>query len=73
MDGVRDGVLHVRVSAPPVDGDANGALIRLIARELDVPSGAVRIVAGDHGRTKLIAVDGSTPEGLVARWPGLAV
>ncbi len=73
MEGVRDGVLHARVSAPPVDGDANSALTRLIARELGTSAGAVRIVAGDHGRTKRVAVDGITPEDLTARWPGLAV
>ena len=34
IDGVGDGVLRARVSAPPVDGAANTALIRLIASEL---------------------------------------
>jgi uncharacterized protein YggU (UPF0235/DUF167 family) len=73
VDGVRDGILRARVSAPPVDGDANAALLRLIARELDVPAGAVRIVAGEAARTKRIAVDGISMERLAARWPGLAV
>ena len=40
VDGVVDGVLRVRVAAPPVDGAANTALIRLLARELDVPVGS---------------------------------
>ena len=73
IDGVGDGVLRARVSAPPVDGAANTALIRLIASELKVPKGSVRIVAGESSRSKVIAVDGVGPESIVARWPGLRV
>jgi len=47
--------------------------VRLLARELDVPAGAVRIVSGETARSKLIAVDGVAPELLPARWPGLTV
>lgn len=54
-------VLKVRVSAPPLDGEANAALIRLIARGLKRPGGAVRIVSGAHGRLKLLELDGVTP------------
>jgi uncharacterized protein (TIGR00251 family) len=73
IDGVGDGVLRARVSAPPVDGAANSALIRLIASELKVPKGSVRIVSGESSRSKVIAVDGVGPESIVARWPGLRV
>ncbi len=71
MEGVADGVLTARVSAPPVDGAANQALLRLIAAELDVPRRDVRLVAGAGGRSKLIAVDGVTPERVLAIWPDL--
>ena len=73
IDGVGDGVLRARVSAPPVDGAANTALIRLIASELKVPKGSVRIVSGESSRSKVIAVNGVGPESIVARWPGLRV
>ena len=73
IDGVGDGVLRARVSAPPVDGAANTALIRLIASELKVPKGSVRIVSGESSRSKVISVDGVGPESIVARWPGLRV
>jgi uncharacterized protein YggU (UPF0235/DUF167 family) len=61
------------VAAPPVDGAANASLIRLLARELGVPAGAVRLVGGDTARSKRIAVDGVTPQSLRTRWPDLTV
>jgi uncharacterized protein (TIGR00251 family) len=54
--GLREGVLVVRVCAPPVDGEANHALCRLIARRAGLPAGRVRVVAGAHGRRKLLRV-----------------
>ena len=73
VDGVVDGVLKARVTAPAVEGAANHALIRLLADELGVPRSAVRIVAGATGRQKLVVVDGMDPALIVARWPGLRV
>jgi len=73
IDGVGDGVLRARVSSPPVDGAANAALVRLIASELEVTKGSVRIVSGESSRSKVVAVDGVGPEAIVARWPGLRV
>jgi uncharacterized protein YggU (UPF0235/DUF167 family) len=73
VDGVVGGVLRARVGAPAVEGAANNALIRLIAEELDVARGRVRIVAGATSREKLVVVDGGDPDAIVARWPGLRV
>jgi hypothetical protein len=56
--GMRDGVLVVRVSAPPVEGRANRALCRLIARWAGVAPSRVTIVRGERSREKLIAVQG---------------
>ena len=71
VDGVgEDGVLRARVAAPPVDGAANEALCRLLARELGVARGAVRVVAGEAGRRKLVEVDADVSM-LAATWPGL--
>ena len=63
----------MRVAAPPVDGAANEALVRLLARELGVPPRAVGIVSGETARTKRIAVAGVPPDSIRARWPGLTV
>ena len=73
IEGVRNGVLHVRVAAAPVDGGANLALVRLLARELGVPSGAVTIVGGERAHTKRIVVAGVGPDSFSVRWPGLKI
>jgi len=62
--GERDGRMLVRLSAPPVEGAANGALIELFAKLLDRPRRDVRIVSGEKSRSKRVAVDGITPDGV---------
>ncbi len=73
MEGVVEGALRVRVTAPAVEGAANQALVRLLAEELGLARRSVRLVAGAAGRQKLIVVEGMTGEEIVARWPGLRV
>jgi uncharacterized protein (TIGR00251 family) len=73
VDGVLDGVLRLRVTAPAVEGAANSALLALLADELGVARRDVRIVAGAASRQKLVVVDGVDQEAVVARWPGLRV
>ena len=68
-----DGILRVRVSAPPLEGAANQALLRLLADELGVARRDVRLVAGAAGRQKLVVVDGVDTDEVIARWPGLKV
>jgi uncharacterized protein YggU (UPF0235/DUF167 family) len=54
--GARDGALLVRVTASPVDGKANDAVIALLAKALGVPRGAVRVDGGAAARTKRVSV-----------------
>jgi len=54
--GERDGALLVRVTAPPVDGKANDAVVALLADALGVPRSAVRVERGAGARTKLVSV-----------------
>ncbi len=58
ITGWRDGLLRVRVTAPPVDGKANAALERLVAKALGVRKGAVSVVSGARGREKTVAIEG---------------
>jgi uncharacterized protein (TIGR00251 family) len=67
MAGVRDGALLVRLAAAPVDGAANDALIDLLARTLDLPKRAVRIVRGERSRDKHVAIDGLSPDEVGSR------
>ncbi len=66
IDGEREGALRVRVSAPPVDGRANEALVRLLAARLKRPLAAVRIVAGARGRMKRVEVRGASASQVTA-------
>ena len=52
------GTLFVRVTAPPVDGAANAALIGLLASVLDVPKSSIRIGSGAASREKMVIIDG---------------
>jgi uncharacterized protein (TIGR00251 family) len=63
-------LLRVRVAAPPVEGEANAALERLLARALRLPRGAVRVVAGVRGREKTVALAGVSAEQARARLGG---
>jgi len=55
---VLDGVLRVRLHAPPVNGAANDALVAFLADRLAIPRRGVRIVTGATSRTKMIEVEG---------------
>ena len=65
--GVRDGALVISVAAPPVEGAANDALIEFLSATLHVPRRAIRILSGEHGRQKRVAVDGMTAADIEAR------
>lgn len=54
----RDGI-KVRITAPPVEGQANEALIRLLAKEFEVAPSQVKIVKGHRSREKVLCVSGS--------------
>jgi uncharacterized protein (TIGR00251 family) len=64
--GMRDGILVVRVTAPPVDGRANRALCKLVAQRAGVPASRVSVVRGARSRDKLVAVEGVEPDALAA-------
>lgn len=67
VGGAHGGALRVRLSAPPVDGAANDALVEALADALGVPRRAVRIVAGATSRGKVVEVDAGAETGAAAR------
>jgi uncharacterized protein (TIGR00251 family) len=58
--GEHDGRLKIQLAAPPVDGEANAALVEFLAGALHVRKGDVRIVRGDTGRRKTVQISGVT-------------
>jgi uncharacterized protein (TIGR00251 family) len=52
--------LVVSVNAPPVDGKANEAVVRVLAETFGVPRSAVTIVRGETGRKKTVRIAGLT-------------
>ncbi len=62
ISGMRAGTLRIRVTAPPVDGQANAAAIALLAQALDLPKSAIRLVKGASSREKTLAVESMSQE-----------
>lgn len=54
----KDGGLEVWITAPPVEGRANRAVLEAVARELGVPPSAVTLRSGARSRVKLVEVHG---------------
>ena len=67
VDGIRDGRIIVRVTAAPVEGAANDAVIATIAAALELPRRAVRVIHGGTSRNKTIEVTGLDPAAARAR------
>ena len=60
--GVEANLLRVRLSAPPVEGAANAALVSLLAGWLNVPRSQVALLRGGSSRHKVVAVRGRTSD-----------
>lgn len=58
-------MIQIRVTAPPVDGKANDALIKFVAKRLGIARSEITLVRGERGREKLIEIRG--PEAAGAR------
>ena len=65
--GVREGVLQLRVGAPPVEGKANDAAGKLLAAILDVPPSRVRLKSGARNRRKVFMIEGEKPDTVLRR------
>ncbi|MFO7785257.1 MAG: DUF167 domain-containing protein [Thermodesulfobacteriota bacterium] len=60
VSGLKDGVFRVKVTAPPVEGKANQALIAFLSKALGIPKGRLEIVSGVKSRDKTIRIRGMT-------------
>jgi uncharacterized protein YggU (UPF0235/DUF167 family) len=66
------GTLRARLTAPPVEGAANRALVELLASRLGLKRGDLEVVQGARGRDKLVAVHGCSEDELAVRLRALA-
>jgi len=71
VGGTRGGSLLIRLTAAPVDGSANRALVDLLATTLGVSARSIQIVSGERSRDKRVAIVGVTAHA-VHRALGLA-
>jgi len=60
VTGVMGGALKIRLQAPAVENRANEALVEFLAQLLKTPKSAVRILSGEHSRTKRVEIRGVT-------------
>lgn len=56
VDILSDGTIKIQLTASPVEGQANAALLKFLAKVLEVPLTKLEVVAGVHGRNKLVSV-----------------
>lgn len=60
--GVRAGALRVSLAASPVEGEANEALVELLAQVLSVPKRRISLLRGEKSRRKIVHVEGVSVE-----------
>jgi len=70
--GVQDGAVRLKITAPPVEGRANEACIRLLAEALNLRKRQITILSGLKSRNKVVAVAGLSAAALRERLAGLA-
>ncbi|MBN2298887.1 MAG: DUF167 domain-containing protein [Deltaproteobacteria bacterium] len=62
IDGIKDNMLCVHLSAPPVEGKANKALVKYISKRLHIAKSKISITHGEKSRIKVLCLDGIGPE-----------
>lgn len=57
VSGLHGDRLKIKIKAPPVDGEANVALIEFISETLEIPKRSVHLIQGETSRQKTILVE----------------
>ena len=71
ITGWKDGVLTVRLTAPPIEGAANKSCVELLARELGMKRYEISLVSGEKSRDKVFEIEGLTQEALEEKLKGI--
>ena len=66
----KNGHVRIALTAPPVDGAANEALLEFVADRLGLPKRRVLLVGGEKARDKTISIDGLDAETVLRRFRG---
>jgi len=67
LAGLYEDAVKVRLTAPPVDGEANQALVDFLAKLFGVAKSQVELVSGHTGRNKLVKLQGVSGEAALAK------
>ena len=67
VTGIHNGAIKIALTAPPVEGAANKALVEFLAKILEVPKSSVQIAAGESSRNKVVRVVGISLEAALRR------
>lgn len=60
ITGIKEGAVHIRLHAPPVDGKANEALIAYLSDLLKIRKSAIKIRRGHNARQKTLSIESFT-------------
>lgn len=64
---LENGIIRVWVNAPPVDGEANDAVVKLFSKALKVAKGKIEIIRGHSSREKTLRIEGFTEKEIYER------
>ena len=67
LKGIHGDRLKVAIKAPPVEGEANAALIRFLSEQLGLPQKGIHLLSGDTSRMKNIWIDDLDSEGIAKK------
>jgi uncharacterized protein (TIGR00251 family) len=65
--GVHEGCIKIRLTAPPVEGEANKECVRFLAKLFGVPKSSIEIMQGHKARRKTLLFRGVSAETLLGR------
>ena len=65
MAGKAEGAYRIKLTAPPVEGKANKALINFLAKKTGIAKGRFQIISGEHSRNKTVRIQTLSPEKIV--------
>ncbi|MGV8073178.1 MAG: DUF167 domain-containing protein [Syntrophobacteraceae bacterium] len=68
LAGIHEGKLKIRLSAPPVEGEANKECIRFLSKLIGMPKSAIEIIQGHKSRHKKVLIHGASPGDLQAKF-----